>query len=35
MFIERAKEQIAYYSQYVDNPPEELETISNQLTLKL
>ena len=35
MFVERAKEQIANMSQYIDNPSEELEAISNHLNLKL
>ena len=34
-FVERAKGQISYYSQYVDNPPEELETFTTHIGLKL
>lgn len=35
LFVERAKEQINVMNQYVDNPPEELDSISNHLNLKL
>ncbi len=35
LFIERAKEQIANLSQYVDNPAEELEAMTNHLNFKV
>ena len=35
MFVERAKDQIATLSQYVDNVPEEVDLITNQLGSKL
>lgn len=35
IFIERAKEQIAYYSQFVENPPEEIEGWTNKLNTRL
>ena len=35
MFVEKAKEQISNLSQYVDNPVEEIDAITNHLGLKL
>ena len=35
MFVERAKDQIGTLSQYVDNVPEEIDQLTNQLSSKL
>ena len=35
LFIERAKEQINYYSQFVQNTPQELEGWLNKLSSKI
>jgi hypothetical protein len=35
MFVERTKEQLNQLAQYVDNPPEELEKLTNELNYKL
>lgn len=35
MFVERAKQQIAMMSQYVDNTSEQIDSINNHLNLKL
>ena len=35
MFVERAKDQIATLSQYVDNVPDEIDQLTNQLSSKL
>lgn len=35
MFVERTKEQLNQLAQYVDNPPEELDKLTNDLNFKL
>ena len=35
IFVERAKDQIATLSQYVDNVPDEIDQLTNQLSSKL
>lgn len=35
LFAEKGKEQITYYSQFVDNAPEELEAWTNKLNSKM
>ena len=35
MFVERAKDQLANISQFVDNPPEEVDAVNAHLSMKL
>ena len=35
LFVQKAKDQVANLSQYIDNPSEEIELMNNNLNAKL